>query len=205
MPVCCGHGRLGRPRGAVTLRVSGCRYPWASRDDAWAASERRGRVRRSVNDAVTMFLPNGLGTRSPEWRTVHQGPHVTVQVATPETLLAMKLYAARRRGNRDVGDLAAPLPLCGITSLEPAEQLDGDFCPGDECTESTEQLVRRLIDDDLRANLNRSSHHSAGYGNRPGVQRVSARYTQIALYSRVGAGDSRRDTRADTRALPTVR
>lgn len=118
---------------------------------AAAIASRHGWRADWINDAVTMFLPNGLGTRTPEWRTVHQGPHVTVQVASPDTLLAMKLHAAQRRGNRDAGDLAALLPLCGITSLQAAEQLYGDFYPGDGLTERTLQLVRRLLDNDQPA------------------------------------------------------
>lgn len=113
---------------------------------AAAIAARHGWRADWINDAATMFLPNGLGRRTPEWRTVHQGPHVTVQVASPDTLLAMKLHAAQRRGNRDASDLAALLPLCGITSLEAAEQLYEDFYPGDELTERSQQLVRRLLD-----------------------------------------------------------
>ena len=94
---------------------------------AAAIAARHGWRTDWINDAATMFLPSGLGIRTPEWRTVHQGPHVTVQVASPQTLRAMKLHATPRRGNRDAGDLAALLPVCGITSLAAAVQLYGDF------------------------------------------------------------------------------
>lgn len=99
-----------------------------------------------INDAAKIFVPTGFGQRAPEWITIHDDGGVHVQIATPETLLAMKLHAAQRRGNREVADLAVLLPTCRITSEQEAEQLYESYYPGDAFTERTAQLVQRILD-----------------------------------------------------------
>lgn len=99
-----------------------------------------------INDAAAVFLPTGLGSRSPSWRPIHHDEQIAIEVAEPETLLAMKLHAAQIRGNRDADDLTALLPLCGIHTVTDAEQLYEQYYPGDGFTPRTVQLVRRLLD-----------------------------------------------------------
>jgi hypothetical protein len=67
-----------------------------------------------------------------------------VQIATPETLLAMKLHAAQRRGNREAADLTVLLPTCRITTEVEAEQLYESYSPGDTFTARTAELVQRI-------------------------------------------------------------
>lgn len=74
-----------------------------------------------LNNKATIFFPGGFGARSAEWVTVHDGDDVVVQIATAETLLAMKLNAAISRGRREISDLALLLSLCGIKSADDAE------------------------------------------------------------------------------------
>lgn len=59
--------------------------------------------------------------------------------------IAMKLHATRRRRLREVEDLLSLLPTCGITSVEEAETLYTEFYPGDEFTESTENIVTQVL------------------------------------------------------------
>ncbi|MFD1722411.1 nucleotidyl transferase AbiEii/AbiGii toxin family protein [Amnibacterium endophyticum] len=98
-----------------------------------------------INDAAAAFIPTGYGDRTAEWTTVYDDHQVLVQIASPETLLAMKLHAAQRRGNRDARDLAVLLPHCGIATTDDAEQLYEDYYPGDALTPRTLQLVDQIL------------------------------------------------------------
>lgn len=98
-----------------------------------------------INDAARVFLPTGYGDRSAEWITIHDDGQIHVQVAAPDTLLAMKLHAAQRRGNRDAPDLTVLLPHCSITTSEQAEQLYEAYYPGDSLTPRTIQLLERIL------------------------------------------------------------
>lgn len=104
-----------------------------------------------INDAAKIFVPTGFGQRAAEWITIHDDGVVHVQIATPETLLAMKLHAAQRRGNREAADLTVLLPTCGVTSEVDAEQLYESYYPGDTFTARTAELVQRILDRGLAA------------------------------------------------------
>ena len=104
-----------------------------------------------INDAAAVFLPAGYGPRAAEWTTINDDGRVCIEVASPETLLAMKLHAMKlhatqRRGNRDAPDLAVLLPHCHITTTRDAEQLYEAHYPGDTLTTRTTQLIDRLLD-----------------------------------------------------------
>jgi hypothetical protein len=57
----------------------------------------------------------------------------------------MKLHAAARRGAREAEDIADLLDRVGITSLEDAEVLYGEFYPGDEFPPKTARLVEGVL------------------------------------------------------------
>ena len=59
------------------------------------------------------------------WHTVGD---VTLYVATAAALLAMKLRAAR---GKDQSDIAFLLRVCGVTTVEAAEEIFESFYPGD--------------------------------------------------------------------------
>lgn len=99
-----------------------------------------------INDAAKIFLPSGFGSRIAEWVTIHNDGIVVIEAATPDTLLAMKLNAAQRRGNREAEDLAVLLPLCGISSADAAEEHFHAYYPGDDFTPRTFDLVSRLLE-----------------------------------------------------------
>ncbi|MFT3798881.1 hypothetical protein [Microbacterium sp.] len=117
--------------------------------DVLAAAEKvaltRGWPIDWLNDKAAQFVPDGYG-RAPEWTIIHKDHLVTIEAASPETLLAMKLHAAQRRRLREAEDLLALLPTCGISTVEEAEVLYADFYPGDEFTESTASIVSRLLE-----------------------------------------------------------
>jgi hypothetical protein len=98
-----------------------------------------------LNFAVTGAdaLPT-LG-RSVEWTTIHDSGGVVIQVASKESLLAMKLRA--NRPGRDTRDIRQLLALCGIATLAEAESFYEDFYPGDLLPERAVGMVQRILAD----------------------------------------------------------
>lgn len=80
-----------------------------------------------LNNEATIFFPGGFGKRAAEWVTVYDRDGIVVQIATAETLLAMKLNAAISRGRREIADLALLLGLCRIDNVDDAENHFGDY------------------------------------------------------------------------------
>jgi hypothetical protein len=116
-------------------------------------ADRHGWRQDWINDAARVFLPAGYGGRSAEWITIYDDGQIHVQIAAPETLLAMKLHAAQRRGNRDAPDLAVLLPHCNITTLEQSERLYEAYYPGDSLTPRTIQLLQHLLSEPTQPSL----------------------------------------------------
>jgi hypothetical protein len=115
-------------------------------DAASVITARRGWRADWINDSAKIFLPSGFGSRVAEWTTIYDHRGIHIEAATPDTLLAMKLNAAQRRGNREAEDLAVLLPLCGIDSPDAAEEHFHDYYPGDDFTERTYRIVERLLE-----------------------------------------------------------
>jgi hypothetical protein len=55
--------------------------------------------------------------------TIYDTDGVTVEVADTETLLAMKVYAAQKRGRREVEDLEVLIPTVGLTTVDEVEHV----------------------------------------------------------------------------------
>ena len=111
---------------------------------ATIASERNWRS-DWLNDAAAQFVPSGYG-RPAGWITIHDADGVVVQVADAETLLAMKLYAAQKRGRRELEDLEVLIPAVGLTTVDEVENLYTSFYPGDELTDRTARIVQAVLD-----------------------------------------------------------
>ena len=96
-----------------------------------------------LNFEVTQIdaLPT-LG-REVEWHTIFSSAEITIQVASAETLLAMKLRA--NRPGRDVNDIRALLALVGITDVASAETLYESFYPGDVLPDRAIQILDNLF------------------------------------------------------------
>jgi hypothetical protein len=114
---------------AAAARVAR-RHDW---DSAW------------LNFAVTRAdaLPT-LG-RAVEWETLYSRDGISIQVASKEALLAMKLRA--NRPGRDTRDIRLLMALCEIVTLQEAEDLYEEFYPGDGLTSRAVSIVTAILDD----------------------------------------------------------
>lgn len=103
----------------------------------------RGWPTNWINSDAVQFIPRwGRGVH---WRTLLIEPGVSITVADPAVLLAMKLHATQHRGNRDIGDVAKLLAIVGVASVAEAERLYGEFYPGDEFTARTYERIERVF------------------------------------------------------------
>jgi hypothetical protein len=78
-----------------------------------------------------------------EWHTIYSSPETTIQVASADALLAMKLRA--NRPGRDVNDIRALLALMGITDVASTEALYESFYPGDVLPDRAIQILDNLF------------------------------------------------------------
>lgn len=108
------------------------------------ASERNWRS-DWLNDAASQFVPSGYG-RPAGWVTIYDADSVTVQVADADTLLAMKVFAAQKRGRRELEDLEVLIPAAGLITVDEVEALYESFYPGDELTDRTAALIQAVLD-----------------------------------------------------------
>lgn len=80
-----------------------------------------------LSDAALMYFPPNADS---EWRTVAKYEGLTVEVASPRTLLAMKLNSGR--GSREEQDIRTLLAICDIKSIDEAEELFEQNYPNEE-------------------------------------------------------------------------
>ena len=92
-----------------------------------------------LNDAVKGFLPG----EDPNSTLLFEKPGITVRVASPRYLFAMKAVAARVE--RDADDLQRLYLLCGFGSVEEALECVEEFYPPHLLSPKTEFLVRELL------------------------------------------------------------
>jgi len=88
--------------------------PKLVRQLALEIAAQRGLVSDWLNDAVKGFLPGDDANPA----TVYESNWLVVQVASPQYLLAMKLFSARR--GRDDFDCVKLFQLCGLKSADEA-------------------------------------------------------------------------------------
>jgi len=85
-------------------------------------AEERGLPRNWMNSSASAFIPSGAG-RQP----ITLGSGYRIDLATPRTLLAMKLSSARQRDMEDLGYLVAQLDITDPDeAVGIAEEHDGD-------------------------------------------------------------------------------
>jgi len=92
-----------------------------------------------------------LGRRAVEWDSIYDRDGVVIQVASKEALLAMKLRA--NRPGRDVNDIRQLLALCGITTLDAAEEHYEDYYPGDGLTDRAIAMIEQILEGGLPAEV----------------------------------------------------
>ena len=81
--------------------------------------------------------------RAVEWETIYDQERITIQVASKEALLAMKLRA--NRPGRDTRDIRLLLGLCGMKTLAEAEALYEEFYPGDSLSDRAIEMVTTIL------------------------------------------------------------
>lgn len=94
-----------------------------------------------LNSNASMFVPSF--SVALEWEVLFEDEYVTVLVASPEALLAMKIYASRP--GRDELDIANLLSICGIRSVEEAEELMDKYYIGDAMSERALELLESIF------------------------------------------------------------
>ncbi|GAA1059919.1 DUF6036 family nucleotidyltransferase [Agromyces bracchium] len=96
-----------------------------------------------LNDRAAGFIPN-YGRRATEWETLHDDGRIVIQVASADSLLAMKLRA--NRPGRDDGDIAKLMVICGIETVDAAEELYEDFYSGEALPDRAVRMVTRILE-----------------------------------------------------------
>jgi hypothetical protein len=93
-----------------------------------------------LNDAVKGFLP---GSDDGEQRVVYEGDSLTVSAASPEYLLATKLFASRVA--RDEDDIVLLAELCGVDTADKGLALIDRFYPDRPVEAKVRYLLEELL------------------------------------------------------------
>lgn len=98
-----------------------------------------------LNSNATMFMPSfSVGL---DWEDLYFDANITISVASPRALLAMKINASRP--GRDVKDIANLLAICNIKDISEAEELMDKYYPGDGLSEKALRLLNPIFDQGL--------------------------------------------------------
>ncbi len=107
---------------------------------AHEVAEARGWDPEWLNNKAVGFIPIA---KDAGWEPIHSDEHVSIYVASPGCLLAMKLRAARR--GRDVDDISALLALCDIADIDAAEELFEEYYPGELPPDRAYRMLENLF------------------------------------------------------------
>lgn len=119
-------------------------------DAAVAAAADRVGARRGweagwLNFAVTATGAEPLYGRATTWETVYDDGQVVIEVAGADTLLAMKLRAARP--GRDTDDIRQLLALCEVRTIAEADAFYEEFYPGEALTGRAWRMVESILEE----------------------------------------------------------
>ncbi len=89
--------------------------------------------------------------RQVEWMPLYTDDLLSIEVASVEALMAMKLRAFERRGRRDLGDVVGLLALSGASDAAEVEELFEAYFPGDTLQQTTVDFLRATLADGLTA------------------------------------------------------
>ena len=103
-------------------------------------ARRRGWPADWLNSGAAGFIPF-VGA---DWHVILDNDDISVSVASAETLLVMKLRASRP--GRDDDDIARLLSICGIHSVEAADELFESFYRGEVLEEKAYRIFRTIFD-----------------------------------------------------------
>jgi hypothetical protein len=108
-----------------------------------ARSRRRGWDEDWLNFEVTKTAAEPQWGKAVEWETIFDVDGIIIQVASAEALLVMKLRA--NRPGRDTDDIRQLLALCNIDSVQVANELYGDYYPGESLPDRAWGMVVRIF------------------------------------------------------------
>lgn len=92
-----------------------------------------------LNDNASMFIPDNVSGELSGWDPLLTVGGVTIVVAPPEVLLAMKLLAGR--GRRDIPDLPPLVAACGVTTVREVEGIFDRYYPHDDMKPSARRWL----------------------------------------------------------------
>lgn len=92
-----------------------------------------------LNNKAQGFIPSAKGN----WISIFDGGGVSICVAEPQTLLAMKIRASRPL--RDLDDIADLLGLCQVGSVVEAEELFEEYFRGEVMPEKAYALLEGIF------------------------------------------------------------
>lgn len=94
-----------------------------------------------LNDAALAYIPP-VGAE--DWIDVVREGSVTISIGSPQMLLAMKLYA--NRGRRDADDIDYLLGVCGVTTVEEAQEIYERYHAQDVLTDAAVTRIEHWLD-----------------------------------------------------------
>lgn len=83
--------------------------------------------------------------RAIDWQNFYEDDVITIEIASVEALLAMKLRAFERRGRRDLGDVLGLLSIVRPSSSDDVETLYEEFFPGDVLQQRTVDFLAQTL------------------------------------------------------------
>ncbi|TFD07525.1 hypothetical protein [Cryobacterium sp. TMT1-66-1] len=98
-----------------------------------------------LNSNAAQFIPTYRADAG--WEVIYASEGITVEVASPRALLAMKLNASRP--GRDDSDIANLLAICEIPNVDAAEDLLEEFFPGDGLPNKALKLLTPIFAEGL--------------------------------------------------------
>ena len=94
-----------------------------------------------------MFIP--LYSAGMEWEELYSKDNITISVASPKALLAMKINASRP--GRDVQDIANLLAICKLKDISEVHKIMDNFYPGDGLSEKALRILIPIFEQGLPA------------------------------------------------------
>lgn len=100
-----------------------------------------------LNSNASMFIP--LYSAGMEWEELYSNDNITISVASPNALLAMKINASRP--GRDVQDIANLLAICKLKNISEVYEIMDIFYPGDGISEKALRILTPIFEQGLPA------------------------------------------------------
>jgi len=93
-----------------------------------------------LNDAALAYIPP---VGADDWIEVVREGSVTISIGSPQMLLAMKLYA--NRGRRDADDIDYLLGVCGVTTVQDAQEIYERYHAQDVLTDAAVARIEHWL------------------------------------------------------------